>query len=276
MSLSNPNNLRLSNEQLLLVSILNTMYNDNLSQINSITNTLNRLNNSNELIRNILIEILDLNLGSNLNNINNNIGRRNRSGERRMWNNINNNQLSSLSSLFFDTQPYTVSETLYTIPLRQTGSTNRSNRNGNQNINDNTLTQLLQSFLQPIEVYPTQSQIETATRHVRYSDITRPINTECPISMDDFTDNDMVTVIRQCGHIFHTENLMNWFRSNCRCPVCRYDIRDYNSNASTEFFTNNQRTSNSNVDPSGNNISMSDEFVTSYLNRTLGRYRNSR
>ena len=88
MSLSNPNNLRLSNEQLLLVSILNTMYNDNLSQINSITNTLNRLNNSNELIRNILIEILDLNLGSNLNNINNNIGRRNRSGERRMWNNI--------------------------------------------------------------------------------------------------------------------------------------------------------------------------------------------
>jgi hypothetical protein len=30
---------------------------------------------------------------------------------------------------------------------------------------------------------------------------------------------------------------MNWFRTNCRCPVCRYDIRDYNSNASTEFFS---------------------------------------
>ena len=23
---------------------------------------------------------------------------------------------------------------------------------------------------------------------------------------------------------------MNWFRRNVRCPVCRYDIRDYTSN----------------------------------------------
>ena len=90
--------------------------------------------------------------------------------------------------------------------------------------------------MQPVEVYPTQSQIEAATRRVRYCDIARPINTQCPISMDDFNDSDMVTVIRPCGHIFQTEHIMNWFRTNCRCPVCRYDIRNYNSNASTEFF----------------------------------------
>ena len=67
--------------------------------------------------------------------------------------------------------------------------------------------------------------------------------------MDDFNDNDMVTVIRHCGHIFHTEHLMNWFRSNCRCPVCRYDIRDYN-NTSSEYFNSPGTT----IDSSNNNL----------------------
>jgi len=56
--------------------------------------------------------------------------------------------------------------------------------------------------------------------------------------MEDFSDTDMVTIIRPCGHIFHTDMLTNWFRSNCRCPVCRYDIREYSSNSSTNFFNN--------------------------------------
>ena len=43
--------------------------------------------------------------------------------------------------------------------------------------------------------------------------------------LEDFNDNDMVSVIRPCGHIFTTAALTTWFRSNCRCPVCRYDIR---------------------------------------------------
>ena len=42
----------------------------------------------------------------------------------------------------------------------------------------------------------------------------------------------MVTVIRFCGHIFSTGSLNTWFTTNCRCPVCRYDIRNYNSNNS--------------------------------------------
>ena len=98
----------------------------------------------------------------------------------------------------------------------------------------------MQNFFQPIEIYPTQTQIESATRHVRYNDIITPINTSCPISLESFNDNDMVTVIRHCGHIFKSDQLNTWFRSNCRCPVCRYDIRRYNSTTSTEFFNSNE------------------------------------
>ena len=125
-------------------------------------------------------------------------------------------------------------------------------------------TQLLNSFLQPVEVYPTQTQIETATRRVRYRDITRPINTTCPISMEDFDDDDTVTVIRQCGHIFNTESIMNWFQSNCRCPVCRYDIRDYNARATSDVY--NSSTSASNA--SASNASASNASASELTNRS--------
>ena len=54
----------------------------------------------------------------------------------------------------------------------------------------------------------------------------------------------MVTVIRHCGHIFNTDELNTWFRGHCNCPVCRYDIREDNSNASSAFSSENQNTSN--------------------------------
>ena len=227
MNYSNTNNLRISNEQLHLINILNTMYNDNMRNINSLIETLNILINNNIQIRNVIIQIL----GSTQNNTNNT-----RRHTNRRWESINNfSRLSTVNqpSYFIDS----ISE--YLIPV--------SNRN-RRNSHNEFLSRILQNFLQPVEIYPTQDQIDTATRRVRYCDILRPINTSCPISMEDFHDHDNVSIIRHCGHIFHTENLMNWFRSNCRCPVCRYDIRDYNLNASTQFF-NNQ----TNVDVSNNN-----------------------
>jgi len=93
--------------------------------------------------------------------------------------------------------------------------------------NQSTIERILNTFLAPIDIFPTQSQIEIATRVVRYGDIARPPNTSCPISLDSFGENQLVTVIRHCGHIFNTEQIGAWFRANCRCPVCRYDIRNY-------------------------------------------------
>lgn len=234
---SNSNNLRISNEHLHLINILNTMYNDNTRNINSIIETLNILVNNNNQIRNVLIQILM----SNQNGNNNNNTRRYPS---RRWEHNNNNNYNRVASL---NQPSYIIDSIseYLIPVN-----NLSNSNINRRTNNNELfSQVLQNFLQPVEIYPTQDQIDTATRRVRYCDIVRPINTSCPISMDDFQDHDNVTIIRNCGHIFHTDNLMNWFRTNSRCPVCRYDIRDYNLNASTQFFNNRP-----NIDISNNNI----------------------
>jgi hypothetical protein len=60
-----------------------------------------------------------------------------------------------------------------------------------------------------------------------YQNIVHPLNTQCPIRLSSFNDNDPVTMIRHCRHIFNTADLARWFQSHCRCPVCRYDIRTY-------------------------------------------------
>jgi hypothetical protein len=218
----------------MLINILNTMYSDNLRQINSLNNTLDNLIESNNQIRILLTQILN----NNNSTTNNQQSRESRRSSSRRENNTfyTNRNLNPLGRILINDQPYIIdSISEYTIPR----NTNRGNSYTTlDSYARNIYDDLLETFLQPIVIHPTQSQIESATRRVRYCDIARPINTSCPISMEEFNDTDMVTVIRQCGHIFDTDHLNNWFRSNCRCPVCRYDIREYNSNVSTEFFNN--------------------------------------
>ena len=279
---NNSNTFRLGNEQLLLINILNTMYNDNLRQINNVTEMLNNLTDSNNQIRNLLVQLLH-----NQHQTQENNARRNGASERRSRNDRNNAYNSN--RIYVNNRPYIIdSITEYTIPRRS------SLRNGatNQIDTNSLLNNFLNSFMQPVEVYPTSSQIEAATRLVRYCDISRPVYNQCPISLEEFNDSDMVTVIRHCGHIFHTEHLMNWFRSNCRCPVCRFDIREYNSNASTEFYSNStdessqrQRQTRENIDSSNNilernetnnvidnipNNEFNDVFNDSFLDNIIG------
>jgi len=228
MNHSNSNTFRLTNEQLLLVDILNTMYNDNIRHMNLINETLNSLTQTNNQIRISLGQLLNSNQNAYTNNTmrNNNTRRENASN-------------NHFGRVMINNQPFVIdSISEYTIP-----------RNRRYTSVDSYAERVFNSFLQPVEIYPTHPQIETATRRVAYCDIARPVNISCPISLDDFNDNDMVTVIRHCGHIFHTEHLMNWFRSNCRCPVCRYDIRDYN-NTSSEYFNSPGTT----IDSSNNNL----------------------
>jgi hypothetical protein len=212
-------NSNLNNDQLLLVNILNSMYNDNLRQIDN-------LNTYNNEIRNYISNLLN----------------RNRYRGNRMY--VNN-------------APYIIDNFQeFTIPNSQNNWTQNVNNSrtrprGNSR-QPNNLSRIFQSFFDPIDVYPTQSQIEAATRHVRFCDIVSPVNQSCPISLDTFNDNSMVTVIRFCGHIFNTEELNRWFRSNCRCPVCRYDIRNYNSNTSVSNLVNSNQL---NVDISNNPVS---------------------
>ena len=276
---SNQRTYTISNEQLLLIDILNTMYNDNLRQITNLTD-------SNQQIRNLIIQILNTNTpprrNNNNNHSNNNINRTNNSNNSSNRNTFreNNNSNCNLGRVYLNNIPYIIDNVEHVrIPI------NNNSRNLNLN-NNNDFSRILQSFFDPVEVYPTQSQIETATRRVRYSDIISPKNTSCPILLTNFNDNDMVTVIRHCSHIFNTNELNTWFRNHCNCPVCRYDIREDNSNASSAFSSENQTTSNNTASSlnsqnnrSGNSSSNSNvernnssTFVSSIFDALINEY----
>jgi hypothetical protein len=259
-----PNN-NISPEISLLVTILNTMYNDNLRQIYS-------LQDSNIEIRRTIISLLsnlretNINANNNIENINVN----------RNISNINNiSNLDYYNNLYSQYQNIPLNNTRGTT----TGNTSRLVAGGNPSeivrtrntartsrepatyirnrvaprISPN-LTNYLQNFFDPIEIFPTQTQIENATRIVLYRDIITPTNQSCPISLEPFHDEDTVSVIRFCGHTFHRNELIQWFRSNSRCPVCRYDIRNYvaSNNVDNNANSNNNVSTDSNTNDNNN------------------------
>lgn len=48
-------------------------------------------------------------------------------------------------------------------------------------------------------------------------------NKSCCICLSDFEDGDSVRSL-PCLHMFHTEEIDHWLRSNNTCPVCRVPI----------------------------------------------------
>ena len=85
----------------------------------------------------------------------------------------------------------------------------------------------LRRFFQNIVVRPTLEQINSATELIPFNVGEENVNNRCPITMEEFTEGELIRQIRHCRHQFQEEPIQNWFRSNVRCPVCRYDIRDY-------------------------------------------------
>jgi hypothetical protein len=281
-NMNNMNIMNISNEHLMLINILNTMYNDNNRQIHHLTE-------QNSRIINIITDILHIPSSSN-----------NQNNTRQQSNRQQSNRQPNSRSVFLNNRQYIVDDIQrYEVPLSvvgtgiegriagnyrdavaeqdavraaardaatRTASTYREHtqteRQG-QNVN-NVFSSLFQNFFDPVLIYPTNAQIETATRRVLYRDIAAPINNTCPISMENFNDNDTVTIIRHCGHIFNGDELNTWFESNCRCPVCRYDIRNYNRN--TNSRSNEERNHNFTRDIS-NNILYTEDASGNYIYR---------
>ena len=81
--------------------------------------------------------------------------------------------------------------------------------------------------LQNVIVRPTTEQILYATDIVLFDESMSNNNTICPITLDSFENGEEICRIRHCSHLFKRNALHDWFRENVRCPICRFDIRDY-------------------------------------------------
>lgn len=111
------------------------------------------------------------------------------------------------------------------------------------------------SRYQDVVVCPTEQQINNATRMITYDDSIELINHRCPISLADFEEGEDIRQIIYCGHCFCEESIQNWFRTNVRCPVCRYDIRDYSLPDMNDISLNTPTRPNTPNAPNISNIS---------------------
>jgi hypothetical protein len=103
----------------------------------------------------------------------------------------------------------------------------------------------------PVRIRPSATQIRRATRLSLFRDISNTTQTIiCPIDRELLMESDGVMQVIHCGHFFREHNLRRHFRNNTRCPLCRYDIRDYIPTNS--FFFNTRDTSRPVVDVSAN------------------------
>jgi len=103
-------------------------------------------------------------------------------------------------------------------------------RNNDPFSNNELMQEYFQNLFQNVIVSPTAEQIENATEVFSYTEDLDLINHSCPITLEEFQENDNIRRIRHCGHCFNEESIQHWFRNNVRCPVCRLDIRDISEN----------------------------------------------
>ena len=122
----------------------------------------------------------------------------------------------------------------------------------NRNLFNTLTTELIRTFSEPVTVAPTAEQIRASTITLAYSEIEDPLNHQCPISLELFQPNTIVTQIRHCKHAFMPNSFQTWFASNVRCPICRHDIRDNISSETEGINTNNIQSSTNVTDDTDN------------------------
>uniref|UniRef100_A0A6C0D9N2 RING-type domain-containing protein n=1 Tax=viral metagenome TaxID=1070528 RepID=A0A6C0D9N2_9ZZZZ len=214
----------LTHDQRLLLDVYLNFYNQTTRQIDLLYELQDEIRSN--------INVL-VGLNSNNNTFNRNFQTNQRHGRRsnNQPNNIyqqrhasqnNTDYTSRQRQNYIEGTPYLVTMT----NLLRNSYMNNRNQNHNQNQNE-TITPIWRSFYDAVQVVPTQAQIDNATRNVNYSEIETPTNNSCPITLERFESNSPVTQILYCGHIFSNTGLNSWLRTNVRCPVCRYDIREY-------------------------------------------------
>ena len=119
--------------------------------------------------------------------------------------------------------------------------------------------------LRDVVVRPTNQEIQNAITRFTYEPSLTLLNRRCPITMEDFEEGDRLIQLIPCGHAFKDEPIINWFQEHVRCPVCRYDIRDYTPR-------NNEESSSSDADtprPSNRSTPQLNTTNDSRLNNSL-------
>ena len=79
----------------------------------------------------------------------------------------------------------------------------------NNNSNDNINKEGLDFF-----------ELNLMKKCIFYKNDANFINNACSICITDFIDNENITKLTECGHLFHTECINDWVKLHLLCPNC--------------------------------------------------------
>lgn len=159
-------------------------------------------------------------------------------------------------------QPSTIDHSLVWGNIFNNNGSNTNIFNNGRSAWENIATDFLQN-LTNVPVFPSQNDISNATREVVIENNHIASTPRCPISWEPFEVGNNALQIIPCGHMFHREPIRRWFQTSVRCPLCRYDIRDYtqtDTNNETNISQTNEQTNNQETTLPVNEIS---ETITS-------------
>ena len=141
---------------------------------------------------------------------------------------------------------------------------------------NNRITRLINETLN-IPAIPspiTRERLDQVTTPTLWSDISDTADQFiCPITRERFIDSDNVLRINPCGHIFNQNALVTYLTEyDYRCPVCRFNLRDNNTN-NTTTATNNTTTATDNTTTATDNTTTATN-ITSPLENSTNNSRN--
>ena len=140
-----------------------------------------------------------------------------------------------------------------------------------QNFINNTLN--MGNVVQPLN----SGDISANITNLIYSDIAETTTqTICPFTQDNFSNNDEISRINPCGHIF-TRSHLNRYLTNFdyRCPVCRRDLRRENDIENPVNSTNNLIDLSNNTTSIPNNNTQTREIINNAVESVTNALMNN-
>ena len=187
--------------------------------MNNFNNTTNTTNNfsTNEIFLNNILHSTNNYINSSNNSItylNNSITYLNNSIVQ--LNTTSNNSMLLLLNNYY----------LYNNYINNTNNNNTNNTNNTNNNNTQNAYLLDYTFedYEELSNVNMRALLKICTARIIYSCIADPVNDTCPITQEEFSSNDQVTIVKNCGHIFKTQAIEDWLYQHQTCPICRHNI----------------------------------------------------
>ena len=212
---------------------VNNYQNNNMNK--QISNMNNNLNNMSNRINNRNMNNLNIYNMNNMNNNMNNMNMNNNMNNMNMNNNINNNPFRisriNVSQDIFDPS-FSLFGSVFDDTFQNNFSSNfRSNYEGNSlDERRNTLLRNLEESR--IQINPPISddnleklkKFNLTEKYCKKEDGGKIELPSCCICLDDI-NLGVETILLPCGHIFHCDCILKWFKENNTCPMCRFEIK---------------------------------------------------